>query len=266
MKAGQVRVYPPPGHITRRLGISIEPDAEDPEIIRTAMRLAPELFIHGRFRLAAVGIMVDLAAGTLGVRAVQPDWTATFDLASHRIGEAEPNSTAEGVTRLVRAGKNTVVSETIVTAAGVPIVYGETTFQRLPRRSDNPAGTSLNTVRHLGRDEEPITAPVGEVIGLRAVGEGLVEFDLSDMIRNSFDSIQGGVAGVALEEAGMSLTGPGSSVDFLHMYFLTAAKVGPYRASATALARSPERVTGRVELNDVGNQRLLIQGTFVASL
>ena len=51
----------------------------------------------------------------------------------------------------MRAGRNTVVSETHVSAGGVPILYGETTFQRLPRRDDNPGGAALTTVRHLGK-------------------------------------------------------------------------------------------------------------------
>lgn len=259
------RVYPHPGHITRRLHISLMPDADDEQIIRTAMPLTPALFVDDRFRLAAVGIMVDLAAGSLGVRAVAPDWTATFDQSCHRLGETEPGAIAEGVTRLVRAGRNTVVSETEVTAGGVPIVYGETTFQRLPRRDDNPGGAGLTTVRHLGKGEDPLEAPLAEVIGFRRVGEGAVELDLSDLVRNSFDSIQGGVTGVAMEQAALDLAGPGAALEFLHIYFLSAAKVGPYRATVTPLARTGHRLTGRVELSDVGNDRLVAQGSCVAA-
>ncbi len=256
-------VYPHPGHITRRLHISLMPDADDPHLIRTALPLTPALFLEGRFRLAAVGIMVDLAAGSLGVQAVAPDWTATFDQSIHRLGEPEPGTTAEGVTRLVRAGKNTVVSETQVTVGAMPILYGETTFQRLPRRDDNPGGRALSTVRHLGKGEQPLEGPLAEVIGFRKVREGSVELDLSDLVRNSFGTIQGGVTGVAMEQAALDLAGPGSALEFLHIYFLSAAKVGPYRASASALARTGTRMTGRVELCDVGNDRLVAQGSCV---
>lgn len=165
----------------------------------------------------------------------------------------------------MRAGRNTVVSETHVSAGGVPILYGETTFQRLPRRDDNPGGAALTTVRHLGKGEEPLEAPLADVIGFRRVGEGSVELDLSDLVRNSFDSIQGGVTGVALEQATLDLAGPGAALEFLHIYFLSAAKVGPYRASVTPLARTETRLTGRVELCDVGNERLVAQGSCVAA-
>ncbi|MFN0029157.1 MAG: hypothetical protein ACKV2O_18525 [Acidimicrobiales bacterium] len=145
-----------------------------------------------------------------------------------------------------------------------PIVYGETTFQRLPRRDDNPGGAALTTVRHLGKGEEPLEAPLADVIGFRKVDEGRVELDLSDLVRNSFDTIQGGVTGVAMEQAALDLAGAGTALEFLHIYFLSAAKVGPYRASASALATTPTRMTGRVELTDVGNERLVAQGSCVA--
>lgn len=229
------------------------------------MPLSPQLFVDGHFRLAAVAIMIDMASGTNAVRVVQPDWTATFDLASHRIGEAEPASMADGVTRLVRAGRNTVISETTVTAHGTPIAYGECTFSRLPHREGTPPASVGDAPRHLGEGEEPIPAALAETIGFRPAGEGAVEFDLFDMIRNSTGSIQGGVAGVALEQAALSLAGPGSMVDFLHVYYLAAARVGPYRAVATPLRQTAHGVTGRVELNDTGRQQLLAQGTFLAS-
>lgn len=261
--AARRSVYPPPRHLTRRLHISLVPDPDDAAVLRCSMPLPPELFHDGRFRLAVVSTMVDMAAGTMSVPLVQPDWTATFDLASHRLGEAEPGSTAAGVCRLVRAGKNMVVSETTVHAGDTPIVYAETTFSRLPRRGDTPASAPPGAPSHLGSGEEPIAAPLAELIGFEAVGPGSVQFDLSPMIRNSTGSVQGGAAQMAMEEAALTLAGPGSVVDFLHVYYLSAAKVGPYRATAVPLRTLPQSITGRVELRDTGNDRVLAQGTFV---
>lgn len=256
-------VYPPPGHLTRKLHISLLPDRDDPGLLRCSMPLPPEVFVDGRFRLAVVGIMVDMAAGTMGVRAVHPDWTATFDLASHRIGEAEPGTTAIGECRLVRAGKNTVISETLVHAGETPIVYAETTFSRLPRRDDNPPAMPLDTPRILGDGEEPLSGPIGEVVGFEAQGAGSIGFELSPLIRNSFGSIQGGVTGVAMEQAALTLAGPGATVDFMHVYYLSAAKIGPYRATAVPLRTQPHGIAGRVDLRDTGNDRVLAQGTFL---
>lgn len=261
----RAKEYPPPGHLIRRLDISLVPDAHDTSVMYTSMPLTPQLFVDGRFRLAVVAIMVDMAAGLMAVRSVTPDWTATFDMASHRIGEAEPGAKADGVTRLVRAGKNIVVSETTVTVHGAPIVYAETTFSRLPHREGTAASVPLDTPRYLGQGEVPLPGPIAEVIGFRTEREGTIGFELSDLIRNSTGSVQGGVSGVAMEQAALSLEGGGSGLDFLHVYYLAASKGGPYQAAAQALRHTNHGVTGRVELKDLHNDRLLCQGTFLSS-
>lgn len=261
----RAKEYPPPGHLIRRLDISLVPDQHDTSVMYTSMPLTPQLFVDGRFRLAAVAIMVDMAAGSMAVRSVTPDWTATFDMASHRTGEAEPNTKADGVTRLVRAGKNIVVSETTVTVHGAPIVYAETTFSRLPHREGTPASVPVDTPRYLGMGEEPIPGPLAEVIGFGRVREGQIGFELTDLIRNSTGSVQGGVSGVAMEEAALSLEGAGTALEFLHVYYLAASKGGPYRATAQALRHTNHGVTGRVELKDLHNDRMLCQGTFLSS-
>jgi acyl-coenzyme A thioesterase PaaI-like protein len=260
---GTAKDYPPPGHLLRRLGISLLPDGHDETVMYSSMPLTPELFVGEHVRLAVVATMVDMAAGTMAVGVVQPDWTATFDLASHRIGDAEPGSKADGVTRLVRAGKNTVISESTVTAGGRPIVYAETTFSRLPHRPGTAASSAMTQPRHLGEGEEPIPCPLAELIGFRRHGPGAVDFDLQPLIRNSTGSIQGGVSGMALEQAALDVAGPGAGVDFLHVYYLSAARLGPYRAIATPLRTAEYGVTGRAELRDHGNGKLLAQGTFV---
>lgn len=255
--------YPPPGHLLRRLGISLVPDAHDATVLYSSVPLPPQVFVDGHFRLSVVAAMVDMAAGTMSVQLTLPDWTATFDMASHRLGEAEPGTVADAVTRLVRAGKNLVVCETTVTASGHPIVYAETTFSRLPHREGAPVATGFDKPKYLGVGEEPLPASLSEVIGFRPGSAGVVEFDLQRFIRNSTGSIQGGVSQMAMEEAALNLAGPGSTLDFLHVYYLAAAKVGPYQAVAIPLRTEAHGVTGRVEVRDSGNERALAQGTFV---
>ena len=73
----------------------------------------------------------------------------------------------DGVTRLVRSGKNIVVSETTVSAGGHTIAYAETTFSRLPHRDGTPAAVAVDQPKHYGRGELPLPAPLAEVIGFR---------------------------------------------------------------------------------------------------
>lgn len=254
--------YPPPGHVLRRIGITV--DTSDPEVVRTSLPLVPALFVDGRLRLGTLATLVDFASGSLAVRSVAPDWTATFDMAIHRTGEAEPGPRAEAVTRLVRAGKNTVVSETTVLEAGRPLAYAEVTFSRLPRREDTPKPRPEELVRDLGLGEEPLDDAIGAIIGFQREGPGTISVPLTPFVRNSFGSLQGGVVAMTLEEAAMSLAGGG--VSFLHLYYLAAAKVGPYVGRATTLSAAPAggSITGRAELVDEGRGRLLAQGTFMA--
>ncbi len=257
------REYPPPGHVLRRLYISLVPDEREPGVLYSSMPLTAELFVDGRYRLSAIATMVDMAAGVMSVGITQPDWTATFDMATHRVGEAEPASTAEGVTRLVRAGKNIVVSETTVSSGGQVIAYVETTYSRLPWREGTLAAVGVDQPRHFGEGEEPLSAPLAETIGFFRGAPGVVEFDLRPLIRNSTGSIQGGVSAMATEAAALPLAGPGSSLQLLHLYYLAADRSGPYRSTATALQLTDRTATGRVHLS--GQERVVVQGTFIAA-
>ena len=263
MNTKPAKEYPPSGHVLRRLYISLIPDEHETGVLYSSMPLRPGLFLDGHFRLSAIATMVDMAAGVMSVGITQPDWTATFDMATHRIGEAEPGSLAEGVTRLVRAGKNIVVSETTVSSGGRPIAYVETTYSRLPWREGTLAAVGMDQPRHFGEGEEPFTAPLADTIGFQRAEPGIVEFDLTPLIRNSTGSIQGGVSAMAAEEAALHLAGPSSSLEFLHLYYLAADRSGPYRSTATALRDTPHGTTGRVKLS--GSERVVVQGTFVAT-
>jgi len=257
-----VKEYPPRGHLLRRLAISLLPDDSDNRVLYSSLPLVPALFVDGRYRLSAIATMVDVAAGIMSVGITQPDWTATFDMASHRVGEAEPGSVADAVTRLVRAGKNIVVSETTVSSGGRTIAYVETTYSRLPHREGTPAAVGADKPRHLGQGEEPFGAPLADIIGFRRGVAGVVELDLAPLIRNSTGSIQGGASAMAMEEAALHLAGPGSALEFLHVYYLAADRNGPYRATATALRTVEHSTTGRVDLR--GSERVGCQGTFIA--
>jgi len=267
------RIYPPPGHLLRQLGITL--DRREVDRLTSTMPVPAEICdASGEARLAVIGVMVDMAAGTLTVRQVEPDWTATFDLAIHRIADAPAGSTLHAVSQGVRAGRNSVVSETTVDADGEPVAYAEVTFSRLPRRGDTPVTVVADVVDY-GKGEAAIAEPVADVVGFERRSPGVVEFGLRETIRNSFGSVQGGVVAVSLEDAaiylaastpdpatGVPMVGP--RLGFLHVYYLGAAKGGPFRSTATVLRHQPSSSTARVELLDVGGDRLMAQGTAIA--
>jgi acyl-coenzyme A thioesterase PaaI-like protein len=217
----------------------------------------------GHARLAVIGTMVDLAAGVMAVRSTAPDWTATFELTIHHVAPAPPGAMLAGNCRLVRGGRNTVISETLVEADGVPCAYSEVTYIRFPRPVNARAATPGGGVVDYRTTEPPLALPIGELIGFRPDGPGQVSFDLSDPIRNSFGSIQGGMSAVALEEAALSTRPAATIASFLHVYYVSPAKVGPYVARANPLREVTGGTTCRVDLRDAGADRVLVQGTAV---
>lgn len=255
-------VYPPPGHILRKLGIALDPSVEGE--VAVSMPVTPHIAgSGGTALLGAVGTMVDLAAGLIAVRSTAPDWTATFELAIHHVAPAPVGSQLSGTCRLVRGGRNTIISETLVKADGEDVAYSEVTYIRFPTPPDRPGATPPGPVDY--RDSEPpLDIALVDLIGFRPEAAGTVSFDLSAPIRNSFGSIQGGMSAVALEQAALSARAPGAIATFLHVYFLSPAKTGPFHATARVLRDGPSGSTSRVELRDVGADRVLVQGTAIA--
>jgi acyl-coenzyme A thioesterase PaaI-like protein len=259
--------YPPPGHVLRMLGIALDQTAQGEagaSEVGVSMPVTPAICgADGNARLAVIGTMVDLAAGVMAVRSTAPDWTATFELTIHHIAPAPPGTMLAGRCRLVRGGRNTVVSETLVEADGEPCAYSEVTYIRFPRPVDARAATPGTGVVDYRQTEPPLAVPIDELIGFRADAAGQVGFDLSAPIRNSFGSIQGGMSAVALEQAALSTRSADAIGTFLHVYYVSPAKVGPYVARATPLRSVAGGTTCRVELRDAGADRVLVQGTAI---
>lgn len=252
--------YPPPGHILRKLGIALDPSNPG----EVAMSMPVTEYVtgpDGSAALGAIATMADLAAGVIAVREVAPDWTATFELTIHHLAPAPVGTMLEGVCRTVRAGRHTVVSESNISAEGTPVAYSEITYIRFPRPPEG-AGTTPPGKVNYRESEPPLDTHLTDLIGFRAGEPGIATFDLSNPIRNSFGTIQGGMTAVALEHAALS-TRPGRVATFLHVYYLAAAKSGPYQARAVVHRDAYHAATCRVDLTDIGHDRLVAQGTAI---
>ena len=62
---------------------------------------------------------------------------------------------------------------------------------------------------------------------------------------------------VATYSAAGGLDGPTQVVDTLEVHYLAAGRVGPFRATAEPLERSAARSSFRVELRDLGRDRVI---------
>jgi acyl-coenzyme A thioesterase PaaI-like protein len=270
--------YPGPGHILRYARLAFDGSREG-HVEGLLPALGDLCDPGGAVRLGALALLVDYGAGMLAMQSVRPDWTVTHDMALHLTGLAPAGGELASRCRLVRAGRNTVISETSVAAPdGGEIARAYVTFTRLARRHDTPRGTDDLRVNLAEAGERP-RVPLDEAIGFRfsppspgsggAGGRHWVEFEHEPFIHNSLGAIQGGVVTLALERGGswageQELGRPCRTVD-LHLHYLALGKHGPFRARAEVLRRTAGQVVSRVDLVDTGNEaRVLALGVATA--
>ncbi|MEL7156030.1 MAG: PaaI family thioesterase [Actinomycetota bacterium] len=265
--------YPASGHVLRYARLAF--DATTPGQTEGLMPALPDLCEEGGgIRLGAICLLADYAAGVTALASVQPDWPVTHDLAVHLVAPAPPEGELEATCEVVRAGRNSVISETSVrspVAGEVARVF--VTFTRLPRRPDTPTArpgglTNLAEDRSIERPRVPLDEAVGFRLATAADGDhgqSVVAFDHSPFIVNSLGAIQGGVVALALERSAswageQSLGRPCRTTD-LHLHYLALGRTGPFEARAELLRVDDTVVTSRVGLVDTGDDdRLLALG------
>lgn len=267
--------YPGPGHLLRWMRLAVDTSGHD----GIGRGLMPALGDYadsaGSLRLGALSILADYVAGVSSLQPVSPDWPVTHDMAIHITQPCPAEGELEAECRLVRVGRNSVVSETSVISPSVgEVARAFVTYTRIPRRDDTPApppATSVNLAEPL--EAEAARGPIDDACGFRLV-QGVtgphVEFDHSPFVENSVHAIQGGIVSLAMDRAASSaaeqaLGRPCSTTD-LHLHYLALGKDGPFQARTEVLRVTDISVTTRVALHDTGNDdRLLALGVATAS-
>ena len=98
--------------------------------------------------------------------------------------------------------------------------------------------------------------------------ELIIEVRHSDRIRNSFGSIQGGVAAALVERMGRlaaerTLGLPARALD-LHVHYLSQSTTGPFRVDGAVLRVAGDAVTTEVTIIDAADGRVLDIATTTA--
>ncbi|MDH4143652.1 MAG: thioesterase family protein [Acidimicrobiia bacterium] len=251
--------YPQPGHVLRRLQVVYRAGAAG-EMVGSLPDTSPLCGPDGTVRLGGAAIPIDMASGMLSAREVFPDHTATFDLALHLVEPFGPGP-ADFVARVVRSGRNTLLSRVEMTVGGRTVVEGTITFSRRTVEERYRRDPPDDVVDLAAAGEAPLDRPAADVVGFRDEPGGGTGFDLSLPIRNSFDSIQGGVTALAMEEAACRASGrPGQvRATYVHVYYLAGAKGGPFRVDARRLGPGAYDT----ELRDTSADRLMAIGSVV---
>jgi acyl-coenzyme A thioesterase PaaI-like protein len=190
------------------------------------------------------------------VRAAQPDWIATADLALTVTGAAV-GPRVEAQASVLRRGRTTLVVEVLLGE----VAWAMATFSVLPRRPDTLVlpPQEEGTVRTAfggggGRLERWVGDAVGIVAGDRARGE--LTIPLHDYVRNSFGALQGGMVAFLGDQAGAAAIGaalgsPATTVD-LFVAYLGQGKVGPLHTGVDRVAVDGRRGSAVVRVVDQG--------------
>ena len=263
--------YPPQKHITRDLMVFLEFQGKERGTNRVPV--VPQVCTdRGSMHVGVIVTLIDILGALLTARAVSPDWFATSNLFVHTTGRAKSGVVAANGS-VMRAGRTAVVVEVDILEEGensgpvTSIGMAMMTFSRLPRRKETlefKVDDDSTEAFRFGIDGSGLTRHYLDEIGLNVLdeGAGVVELDMSDYIRNSLHSINGGMvatlADVAGQHAARIATGKPLITTDLEVHYIEQGKIGPFRTRARVLRTTGETALTRVEVIDTGADDRLI--------
>jgi acyl-coenzyme A thioesterase PaaI-like protein len=258
--ADRPTVYPPPHQVLSALGIEVRWSDAD----TMAARSVADPSLLGRSgRPCGVGALVpivDLVAGARVSELAGGDWLATSDVWLHERSPIEEGP-IEIDTRVLRAGKRTIVSAHEVTAGGRPALLATVEFTRIRREASAHTTTEARVAKGWTRlgSGPLLTAPLEEACGLRVVdpANGVVELGRSPFVANSTGTLQGGVVALLADVAAAALVGPGTRTVDLQYRFLAPTGDGPARTAAEVVRVDGSHHTVQVEVVDASTGALV---------
>ncbi|MCY3576523.1 MAG: hypothetical protein OXH53_04315 [bacterium] len=266
--------YPPEHHILRDLKL----ESERPERGR-ALSYAPLgpalLTSSGNARLGVIGVTVDAAGALTALIEALPDRIATQDLSYTASGFARQGPLIASC-RLLRAGQRLItVAATLADGCGSddpnqaqPIGEAILSFSLIPNRPGNDDLSHLQEPVIERRTMGLATSGFGNTalwgaIGLDVVdaAAGVVQVPMTDYVRNSFGTINGGVMIMADEAAGelavQEALGTPVAAMSLNYRFLDQTRIGPAQTQTTVLRNNDQSAVAIVRLIDSQRPRLL---------
>jgi acyl-coenzyme A thioesterase PaaI-like protein len=226
------------------------------------LRPQPELLVHGCVRISALVLMVDMGGGFSAHRAAFPDWTFTSDL-SVRVAALPAPDLIVARTRVLRAGRGTMMTEVDLRGDGAPLGVGYAGFNRQTRREgDHPNPDIDEAARRWGR-YTPLDASLVDTVGVHVVdaAAGHVEMAMRDDLRNPAGALQGAMVAIVGEVAAETLLAHHGAaravVTDIDIRYLSMGRIGPIYSRARLLGSSAHDALA-VELFDRGNDDRII--------
>jgi acyl-coenzyme A thioesterase PaaI-like protein len=216
-------------------GVTMRGDATLSDALRSPGSALP--------RPSVLATIADCIAGIPACFVTTPALAVTLDIAVRMVADRCGDDLVVAG-EIVKPGRSTVASEIrfsdATTASLVAVTY--VTFMASPRPQDQapPLQRGMRTTGSM-------PAPFPDYVGTRHLAPGVAEVDLTPFVMQASRSLQGGVVAMLGEVAAESLTG--SPVVDLDIRYLSAVRVGPGRATATAMGGG----LVRVDVRDAGS-------------
>jgi uncharacterized protein (TIGR00369 family) len=202
--------------------------------------------------VGVVAYLVDSAVGMAAGFASLPNWVVTADMDLHLLAPAKVGP-LRADSRVVRAGSRQVLADCTVVDEGAGLVVAAATANHSVLPSDRGLPMSVPEPDRIFRQPprpDVVRPPLRQRYGVRPVAgvRGAAELDITGPARNPWGILHGSLFAL-LAEAALLDAQPSARIDDLMLRFVAPARVGPARATATAI----DDDLWRVEVRDVGN-------------
>jgi acyl-coenzyme A thioesterase PaaI-like protein len=234
---------------------------------RLEMREVQELCIEGRapviehlrgpnhaVRAGALLTMLDTAGGLCGGLASLPDgWVMSTNMSARRL-HRDPTGPLRIASRVMRKGRNTVVTTVEIgdEATGTAVMEGVLTSAILVPEGGPP---QWERPMRMAYPADVDYLSMERWLDARVVDELTIEIDLRDALRNPWGILHGGVTAALVDACVEHATGGALTGDVV-LHYLAPNRTGPIRARATLLGRRSDGHMVRVEVRDVGSDRV----------
>ena len=264
--------YPSDDHVMRDLMISLEFKGRVQSVIQAPV--VPQVCTDSHtMHVGVIAMLVDILGGYLSARAAYPDWVATADLTMHTVHRVT-SGILTAVGSVTRAGRTAFVVEVNIreernfsTQHAMPVGSAIMTFSKLPRREDTlelEIDENANDVFRFALSDSGLTEHFLDKIGLKILdaSTGILELRLTNYIRNSFRSLQGGMIAILADIAGQKVaraaTGKLLTTSDLTIHYLAPGKTGPFRTTTRLLRLTDDTALTRIDITDMGVDNRLI--------